>query len=177
MTRRDPLTEIENLLERMGREFEELGGTLDGSRVPDTPSLPGIHDLAVDVIEDDESITVIADLPGFDDDDIEVELHDDALSITATREEETTVSIGDDEHEPANDRGDDETPHDDGVSDETAVRYHRRERRIRSVSRRVAIPAPVERDGASASYDAGVLTVTLPKRSETDSSGHSIDVS
>ena len=177
MTRRDPLTEIENLFERMGREFEELSGTLDGSRVPDTPSLPGIHDLAVDVIEDDESITVIADLPGFDDDDIEVELHDDALSIAATREAETTVSIGDDEHEPATDRGDDDTPHDDDTSDETDVRYHRRERRIRSVSRRVAIPAPVERDGASASYDAGVLTVTLPKRSETNLSGHSIDVS
>jgi len=93
MTRRDPFTEIEDLLERMGREFEELGGTLDSPGGP--PSLPGGRDLAVDVIEDDEAITVVADLPGFDEDDIDVEIHDDTLSIAATREEETEVSVGD----------------------------------------------------------------------------------
>ena len=169
MTRRDPFTEIENLLERMGREFEELGGTLDTPGAP--PSLPGGRDPAVDVIEDDETITVVADLPGFDDDDISVELRDDALSIAATREEESEISVGDeDDDTAADDSADEFTP-------EADVRYHRRERRTRSVSRRVPIPAPVERDGASASYDDGVLTVTLPKRSETGADGHSIDVS
>lgn len=169
MTRRDPFTEIEDLLERMGREFEELGGTLDTPGTP--PSLSGARELAVDVIEDDEAITVVADLPGFDDDDIDVELHDDALSIAATREEETAISVGDE--------GDDETNGDsaDESAAEADVRYHRRERRSRSVSRRVPIPAPVEREDASASYDDGVLTVTLPKRSETGADGHSIDVS
>jgi len=169
MTRRDPFTEIEDLLERMGREFEELGGTLDSPGAP--PNLPGGRDLAVDVIEDDEAITVVADLPGFDDDDIDVELHDDALSIAATREEETEISVGDEDVDTAD--GDSA----DGSTAEADARYHRRERRTRSVSRRVPIPAPVERDGASASYDDGVLTVTLPKRSETGGDGHSIDVS
>ena len=169
MTRRDPFTEIEDLLERMGREFEELGGTLDSPGGP--PSLPGGRDLAVDVIEDDEAITVVADLPGFDEDDIDVEIHDDTLSIAATREEETEISVGD-EGDEASDEGV------DGASaGEADVRYHRRERRTRSLSRRVPIPAPVEVDGASASYDGGVLTVTLPKRSETGAGGHSIDVS
>ncbi len=173
MTRRDPFSEIEDLLERMGREFEELGGTLDAPGTP--PGLPGTHDLAVDVIEDDEAVTVVADLPGFDDDDIDVELRDDALSIAATREEETTVSVGD--GETADENPDEDTEESDVVPDEGAVRYHRRERRTHSVSRRVPIPAAVERDGASASYDGGVLTVTLPKRSEPGADGHSIDVS
>ncbi|OYR44449.1 MULTISPECIES: Hsp20/alpha crystallin family protein [unclassified Halorubrum] len=159
MTRRDPFGEIEELLERMGREFEELGGTLDS---PGGPQLSGARDVAVDVIEDDESITVHADLPGFEDEDIEVELREDSLSIAATREEERDVEVGD-----ADDAAD---------SDDSDVRYHRRERRSRSVSRRVPIAEPVERDGATASYDNGVLTVTLPKRSGTGG-GHSIDVS
>jgi HSP20 family protein len=156
MTRRDPFNEIEELLERMGREFEELGGTLGA---PDAPALPGARDVAVDVVEDDESITVLADLPGFEDEDIDVELREESLSITATREEEHDVEVGDDDD-----------------ADDTDVRYHRRERRSRSVSRRIPLAEPVESDGATASYENGVLTVTLPKRSGTGG-GHSIDVS
>jgi len=154
MTRRDPFGEIEELLERMGREFEELGGTLDG---PGGPRLPGARDVAVDVIEDDESITVLADLPGFADEDIDVELREESLSIAAAREEERDIDVGVGE-------------------DDAGARYRRRERRSRSVSRRVPIAEPVERDGATAAYENGVLTVTLPKRSESGE-GHSIDVS
>jgi len=163
MTRRDPFTEIEDLLERMGQEFEELGGTLDAPG-PGVPGFPGDRDVAVDVIEDDESITVLADLPGFDADEIEVELHDDALSIAATREEarDAEATVGADG---------------DGADDgDATVQYHRRERRRRAVSRRIPIPEAVERDGTTASYDDGVLTVTLPKRSSSDAAGHSIDV-
>jgi HSP20 family protein len=165
MTRRDPFTEIEELIERMGQEFEELGGTLD-SPGPGVPGFPGAREVAVDVIEDDEAITVLADLPGFDADEIEVELHDDALSIAATREETRDAAATVGEADAAG--GDAESDGD--------VRYHRRERRRRAVSRRIPLPEPVERDGTTASYDDGVLTVTLPKRSSSDSDGHSIDV-
>jgi HSP20 family protein len=159
MTRRDPFDEIEDLLERMGHEFEELGGTLEGTG-PDVPRFPGARDVDVDVYGDDETITVVADLPGFDADDISVELRDDALVIAGSREESSEVDVGD---------------ADEG-SDDDAVRYHRRERRLQSVSRRVPVPEPVEADAATASFDAGVLTVTLPKRSDDDDRGHTIDV-
>jgi len=167
MTRRDPFDEIEELLERMGREFEELGGTLDGTP-PEVPGFPGARDVDVDVIEDDESITVVADLPGFDADDVDVELRDDALVIAGSREESTELDVADEgESESEDDAGD--------AAD--GVRYHRRERRLQSVSRRVPIPQPVEADAATASFDAGVLTVALPKRSPDDDRGHTIDVS
>jgi len=175
MTRRDPFTEIEDLLERMGQEFEELGGTLD-SPGPGAPDFPGARDVDVDVIEDGEVITVLADLPGFDAADIEAELHDDALSIAAAREETRSAEVTADEGGAAGDdaaEGDTAEPDDAGDAD---VRYHRRERRHRAVSRRISIPEPVESGGATASYDDGVLTVTLPKRSPSDSAGHSIDV-
>ncbi|WP_418284083.1 Hsp20/alpha crystallin family protein [Halorubrum sp. DTA46] len=176
MTRRDPFTEIEELIERMGREFEELGGTLDTPGTP--PTLPGGRDVAVDLIEDDETITVLADLPGFDDDEIEVELHDDALSIAATREETTDVRVGGEEADDGDtaEADSDDAGHEVATVNDDDVRYHRRERRTRSVSRRVPLPAPVDPEGASASYDGGVLTVTLPKRSSGDD-GHRIDVS
>ncbi|QAU12922.1 Hsp20/alpha crystallin family protein [Halorubrum sp. BOL3-1] len=169
MTRRDPFDEIEELLERMGREFEELGGTLEGTG-PDIPQFPGARDVDVDVIEADESITVVADLPGFDAAAVDVELRDDALVIAGSREESTGFDAGEGDTNADDDAVDGTDETDDGV------RYHRRERRLRSVSRRVPIPGAVEADAATASFDAGVLTVTLPKRSPDDDRGHTIDV-
>jgi HSP20 family protein len=179
MTRRDPFGEIEDLLERMGREFEELGGTLEGTG-PEVPRFPGARDVDVDVVEDDETITVLADLPGFDADDVDVELRDDALVITGSREESTEFAVDEGGHadEPAEDESDAADADDsEDADDSDDVRYHRRERRFSSVSRRVPIPGPVEADAATASFDAGVLTVTLPKRSPDDDRGHTIDVS
>jgi HSP20 family protein len=153
MTRRDPLQDIEELFERMDRELEKLGTGLD---------VPTDSSVAVDVIDGDEEITVLADLPGFDDEAISVELRDETLTVGATPSGEadaTDANAGD-------------------VSDaDDGERYHLRERRRGSVSRRIPLPAAVEPDAASATYDAGVLTVTLPKRSADGGSGHRIDVS
>lgn len=177
MTRRDPFDEIEDLLERMGREFEELGGTLEGTG-PDVPRFPGARDVDVDVIEDDEAVTVVADLPGFDADDVDVEFRDDALVITGSREEASEFDVADAGDEAAETDADAVGAAGDGAHGaDNEVRYHRRERRLRSVSRRVPIPEPVEADAATASFEAGVLTVTLPKRSPEDDRGHTIDVS
>ncbi len=161
MTRRDPFGEIEDLFERMDRELEKLGAGIEGPRSPGT---------AVDVVETDEELLVIADLPGFDPDAIDVELHEDALTIGATREEthETGADVdGADTDEAAGKQ--------EATESETP-RYHRRERRYGSVSRRLPLPVAVEADGTTASYDDGVLTVSLPKRTESASSGHRIDV-
>ena len=167
MTRRDPFDDIESLLERMGREFEELGGTLDGPS-PQLPPIPGTRDIPVDVVETDESISVVADLPGFDAADIGVELRDGALVITADREDAGDADGATVVSEASDDAGE--------ASDETdGVRHHRRERHTGSASRRVPLPEPVERGAATAAYDAGVLTVTLPKRSPADG-GHTIEI-
>ncbi|MFA9516826.1 archaeal heat shock protein Hsp14 [Halopenitus sp. H-Gu1] len=143
MPRRDPFEEIEQLFDRMGREFEQIGGDLESS-------LGGGFN--VDVTEDDETITVVADLPGYDRDEIDVTLADRTLTIAAERSEE----------------------HADEESDDD-VQYHRRERRSRSVSRRIRLPADVDESAVSASYNNGVLTIELPKQT-ADAGGHHIDV-
>ncbi len=170
MPRRDPFREIEELFERMGREFEELGGGLE---------VPGSSNVRVDVAEDDESVIVTADLPGYERDDIDVELREDTLTIAATHEDETVddgpIEIDETDLEVTD--ADEDDGDDDGGDEDAALRYHRRERRRRAVSRRISLPAPVERDGAAATYNNGVLTVTLPKRSAGGGGGHTIDVS
>lgn len=92
--------------------------------------------VAADVIDEGEAFVVRADLPGYDADDIDVTLTDArTVRITATRER-----------------------------DQTDGRYVRRERRQHTADRTVSLPDPVEGEGTSANYDAGVLTVRLARQ-------------
>ena len=96
----------------------------------------GIH---LDVGDTGEKLVVTADVPGFDPEDIDVSVQDRRLTISA-------------EH--------DETAEDDDTH------YYRRERTTHAAKRTVTLPADVDESAASASYENGVLTVTLPKQSD-----------
>ncbi|MGM0371921.1 MAG: Hsp20/alpha crystallin family protein [Halobacteriota archaeon] len=143
MTRRsNPFEEIERLLERMSEQFED---------VDQLSSLESAwpHRLKVDLAEFDGAYEVTADLPGFESEDIDVELLDDQLHICAQRETETEEA-------------------EEG-------RYLRRERSERSIDRRVSLPEPVEADAVEASFKNGVLTVCLPKAEGSEES-HTIEI-
>jgi HSP20 family protein len=143
MTRKPtPFDEIERLFDRMSEQFQDVE---EWSAIES--AWPGR--LKVDVAEFDGSFEVTADLPGFETDDIEVELVDEQLRISAESETEES------EEEPG--------------------RYVKRERRERSVDRRVSLPAPVEADAVEASFKNGVLTVCLPK-AEAEEDAHRIDI-
>ena len=107
--------------------------SLDGARATALP---------VDVAEKDGDIVVRASLPGFAKDDIDVQVHDGVLSITAQRSEQ---------HEES---GDDD------------ARYYRRERRVGSVSRRIALPQAAAGAEVEAELRDGVLTLTIPTPEE-----------
>jgi HSP20 family protein len=127
--RRDPFKEIEELFEQLNEGFGEVGRDLGeefGGR--------GIH---VDVAESDDEIVVVADVPGYAPEDIDVSVTDRKLRISAESSEESE-------------------------SDEDTT-YYRRERTHQSVSRTVSLPADVNEQEADASYENGVLTVMLPK--------------
>lgn len=140
MSRRNPFEEIERIFDRMSTELG--GGDL---------SLDVGREVPVDVEDVGEEYVVTADLPGYDRDDLTVELTGNQLHIAADTEqdiqEEQTVEGG---------------------------RYVRRERRHSSVSRTVRLPDPVDEEAVDATYTNGVLTVTLPKESAEGS--HSIDI-
>lgn len=87
-----------------------------------------------------------ADLPGFERDDVDLRVTNDGVRVEATRA--TSAEEG---------RG----------------TYLRRERARQSVSRSISLPERVDEDGVQATFDNGVLTVTLPKREDV---GESIQI-
>lgn len=107
----------------------------------------------VDVAEYDDEVVVMADLPGYDREDIDVRADDGRLTIRAERDTERETEDGETEH-----------------------RYLRRERRHESVTRTIDLPSGVDPEGAAATYRNGVLTVTLPSKRDDGEDGHRIDI-
>jgi HSP20 family protein len=95
--------------------------------------------LALDVAETGDAFVVKASLPGMNPDDLDVTYNNNVLTIHGEVKEE---------HE----------------SDER--RYHLRERRYGSFSRSISLPSTINADAIDASYQDGVLTLTLPKVEE-----------
>jgi len=91
---------------------------------------------SINVRDNENNITVTAELPGLSEDDIEVTLHDDVLEIKGEKKEE---------HEEKHDN------------------YYARERSYGSFSRRIGISVGVDSEHITTSFDKGVLTLTLPK--------------
>lgn len=95
----------------------------------------------VDLYEDQNHAYVRAELPGVNRNDIQVEMTDGSLTLTATRKTPATHSTGSGQAE--------------GQPEQSS-----------SFSRTLTIPAEISADQVSAAYENGVLTVTLPKREE-----------
>ena len=118
-----------------------LEGEIDrlfAAALPDTAGAFSGPNFPVDLYEDENSAYVRAELPGVNRDEINVEMVDDYLTITAVRKSPT--------------KGDAkaETPEEQSFS----------------FSRSVSIPDAVQADKVTAAYENGVLTVTLPRREE-----------
>lgn len=90
----------------------------------------------LDVHENDSAYTVVADLPGLSTDSINVRLHEGVLTISA-----------------------------EVVRPEVAegTRVHVAERFYGNLSRSITLPQPVNADVVEATYENGVLILSLPK--------------
>jgi HSP20 family protein len=123
-----------NLRDELDRLFDGPFGEL--SR---TSQLLGVWNPAVDLYEDKDNVIVKAELPGLKRQDIEVSLHDGALSISGERKSEEKVENAE---------------------------VCRTERFVGRFQRTITLPAQVKGDRVNAQYKDGVLTVTLPKAEE-----------
>lgn len=95
----------------------------------------GSHNwVPVDVFESPATVTVVADLPGFDRSDVQIEAEERSLVIAASR-----------------------PPH--RASDDGAVRSER----PTEIERTVSLPAAVVVDDPTVSFDEGVLTLEFSK--------------
>ncbi|MCX8172171.1 MAG: Hsp20/alpha crystallin family protein [Archaeoglobaceae archaeon] len=118
--------------------FEELRRTMDRlNRL----LLEGIepfreYGTAIDLIDEEDRVKVVADLPGFEKDEIEVFFEGNSLVIRAESKRE---------------------------SEEKKRDFLRKERRYGRVYRKIALPEGLRTELAKASYRNGVLEVMIPK--------------
>lgn len=119
--------EIDRLFESPLAEFARSSNLLSG------------WSPALDVYEEKDQYVARVELPGMKKEDIELSLHDGALSISGERKFEEKEGSGE---------------------------LQRSERYFGRFQRTVTLPGPVAADKVSAHYKDGILTVTLPKTEE-----------
>lgn len=149
MRRSNPFENMDTMFERMSRQFGEMSRQFDDSNWTGSPA----RGMEVDVRDGDEEFVVVADLPGFEKEDIDLSITERALTISASRETET-----------------------ESDSNAESGEYLRRERRHESMRRTFRLPGDVTAEDASASYKNGVLTVTLPKVTVESEDSRHIDI-
>ncbi|NTV41077.1 MAG: Hsp20/alpha crystallin family protein [Candidatus Moranbacteria bacterium] len=91
---------------------------------------------AIDVRQEKDNVIVETSLPGIDADKIEISVENDVLTIAGHTEEKKEIKRED---------------------------YYRKEIREGSFSRSVILPMGIKASEAEASYDKGVLKITMPK--------------
>ena len=104
---------------------------------------------AVDLVERDGSYELQAELPGLDPKDVEVKLSDGIMTI----------------------KGEKSASHVEDKDD-----FHLRERSYGAFQRSFRLPAGIDPDKVAATFDKGVLTVTLPKTAEAREKERKIEV-
>lgn len=93
----------------------------------------------IDLFETEDAFVLRADLPGLSHEDIELELTDNVLRLSGERRSE---------------------------SEEKVEGYYRFERSFGSFSRSMHLPKGVDPESVTASFDRGVLEVSIPKPEE-----------
>jgi HSP20 family protein len=134
LTRFEPFREFATLQDRINRVFRESVGREGDESLTTSSFAP-----AVDVYEDEHTVTLKIEVPGIDEKDIDVRLENNTLTVHGERKIE---------------------------KEEKEENYRRVERQYGNFTRTFTLPTTVDAEKVSASYDKGVLKVTLPKKAE-----------
>src|SRR6202043_1439122 len=94
---------------------------------------------AVDVYEDEHNVTLKIEVPGIDEKDIDVRVENNTLTVHGERKIE---------------------------KEEKEENYRRVERQYGSFTRTFTLPQTVDTENVSATYEKGVLKISLPKKAE-----------
>ncbi|MGC2696355.1 MAG: Hsp20/alpha crystallin family protein [Candidatus Angelobacter sp.] len=128
ITRIDPFRELASFFEN----FAETSGGKEqlaaGSFVP-----------PVDVYEDEQNLVLKLEVPGLNEEDLNISLENDTLTVQGERKFEKA---------------------------EKEENFHRIERRYGSFVRTFKLPKTVDSDKVEASYEKGILKIILAKKAE-----------
>ena len=138
ITRWDPFREFSNLQNQMTRLFQDYQPTRAGQSGEDFLT-SGTFVPPVDIYEDEHNITLKLEVPGINENDIDVRVENSTLTIRGERKFEKDVK---------------------------EENFHRIERSYGSFSRSFTLPNTVNPEQVNADYTNGVLTIALAKRAE-----------
>ena len=132
--------EFDRLFDRM---FDQAFGTgLDSFGA-------GVSEPRVDIVESDDGIELTADLPGWSEESISVDLADGVLTLSGSIDDTRTNGAG------------------AGAGEDK--RYFIHERARAAFTRSFALPFDPDADKAEARFKNGVLTVKVPRSRDADS--------
>ena len=135
LVRWDPIRELDSLQGDMNRLFDrffEGGRTANGSTA--RRWIP-----AMDLVETEDHLVLRGDLPGMTEDDVDIEIKDNVLTVSGERKSE---------------------------SEDKREGYHRVERSFGSFSRSLTLPHGIDPERVDAKFENGVLEVQIPKPAE-----------
>jgi HSP20 family protein len=135
IVRWEPFRELATLQNEMNRLFNTAFETPPGNG----GTTPRRWMPAMDLVENEDSFLLRADLPGLSEDDIKIEVEDNVLTLSGERKSE---------HETKQEG------------------YHRVERAFGAFSRALTLPKGVDPESVTAHFDRGVLEVRIPKPEE-----------
>jgi len=142
VVRFDPFRELDRLQNEVNRLFEGYNGSPSETRSNSamTPHAGRMWSPSVDVAENENEIVLHAELPGLKQEDIDIELTGDTLTLRGERKFE---------------------------NEDRRSNLVRVERSYGRFQRSFTLGIPVQGDKVTASYRDGILEVHLPKSEET----------
>jgi len=153
MTRFVPLrstfNEMAALQDRFNSIFSEFARPLTTDAPTEASSAMGSFVPAVDVYEDTQALKLQLEVPGVKQEDLDIRIENQTLTIKGERKLEATAK---------------------------QENFHRIERRFGSFTRTFTLPATINTEAVTASYDAGVLTISLGKKAEAQPKQVKIEV-
>jgi HSP20 family protein len=130
----DPVRELLALQERMNRLIDQ---TLSRTRSEGELSSTGAWSPAVDLYESEKSLILKAELPEVRQDDIELRIDDDRVTLRGERRVNEAIS---------------------------EKQFVRMERSYGPFHRTFELPTSIDTDKVKADFKKGILTVTMPKK-------------
>ena len=138
LTRWEPVREFSSLQDRLNR-MNRLFGESYSPESPEEALTTTNFAPPVDIYEDEHNISLRMEVPGIDENDIDVRIEGNTLTVHGERKLE---------------------------KDEKEENYRRIERQYGSFTRSFTLPNSVDPSQVSAHYDKGVLKVSLAKKAE-----------
>jgi HSP20 family protein len=138
LIRKDPFFELTSLQDRVNQLFHQAFTGFEGFGFEQPMTTPNFLP-PVDIIEDEHDIKFKAEIPGVKLEDLTVTLENNLMTITGERKFK---------------------------EEQDKDNFHRIERRYGKFTRSFALPAGVDSASVNATFEDGVLSITLPKKEE-----------